>query len=226
MMRLTKRVWFVLWFAVLAALLACNVSGVAGPDAVQATVNAALTQIPPTEAPATAAPVTDTPVPGTATLTETPTVTLTATMTSTPVTPSPTSIPCNAAAFVKDVTYPDNAAVIAGANFTKTWRLQNVGSCSWTSGYRLIFDHGDRMSAPDSVQVTSGEIPPGAKVDVSVDLKAPGDPGTYQGYFRLRSSDGVVFGIGPGADGAFWVKIKANLLELHIDPFIIVTLSP
>ena len=225
-MNVAKRSWLLLWAVVLAGLLACNVSTAAAPDAVQATVNAALSQIPPTIPPVTAAPPTDTPVPASATTTETPTVTPTATVTATPVTPSATPKPCNAAAFVKDVTYPDNAEVIVGSNFTKTWRLQNVGSCSWTSGYRLIFDHGDRMSAPDSVMVTSGEIPPGAKVDVSVDLKGPAEVGTYQGYYRLRSSDGVVFGIGPAADTAFWVKIKTKFLLLHIEPIIIVTLGP
>jgi hypothetical protein len=223
-MKSSKTSWLMLWVVVMAGLLACNVSTAAAPDVVQATVNAALSQIPPTLPPATAAPASDTPAP--ATVTETPTITPTSTVTATPVTPSATPKPCNAAAFVKDVTYPDNSAVIIGANFTKTWRLKNVGSCSWTSGYRLIFDHGDRMSAPDSVMVTSGEIPPGANVDVSVDLKGPAEVGTYQGFFRLRSSDGVVFGIGPAADGAFWVKIKTELLLLHIDPFIIVTLGP
>ena len=225
-MREPKRIWYLGWIVLLAAMLACNAGDAGGTDSVKQTVDAALSQTPATQAAATAAPPSSTPDAGTATATETATLTATATMTTTPVTPSPTSIPCNAAAFVKDVTYEDNSKVIAGLGFTKTWRLQNVGSCSWTSGYRLIFDHGDRMSAPDSVQVTSGEIPPGAKVDVSVDLKAPSDPGTYQGFFRLRSSDGVVFGIGPGADGAFWVKIKSQLLELHLDPLIIVTISP
>ncbi|MCJ7513005.1 MAG: NBR1-Ig-like domain-containing protein [Anaerolineales bacterium] len=109
-----------------------------------------------------------------------------------------------------------------GASFTKTWRLKNVGTCTWTSGYELIFDSGDRRSAPDSLTLTGGAVPLGETVDVSVGLKAPGEAGTYQGYFKIRNPSGVVFDIGPAASGAFWVKIKATkLLLLRLTLFIL-----
>jgi hypothetical protein len=124
-------------------------------------------------------------------------------------TPSPTltSRPCNQAVFIADVTIPDGSEIETNANFTKTWRLQNTGSCTWTSGYHVIFETGDRMGAPDAVAVTGGTVPNGGSVDVSVALKAPGSAGTYRGNFRLRSSDGVVFGIGGGIP--FYVEIVA-----------------
>jgi hypothetical protein len=214
--------------AILALVpLACNLSAMqegAVDAAVAETLTAAASQtrapeIATTEAPA---PPSDTPVPPTDT--EAPTATETFTPTAT-VTQTPQ--PCDAAAFVKDVTYPDGEKVYTNGNFTKTWRLKNVGTCTWTSGYRLIFDSGDRMGAPNAVQVTGGTVPPGASVDVSVDLKAPADEGTYQGYFKLRNPSGVVFGIGPAASGAFWVKVKAEkLLLLMPTMMIIVTLIP
>ena len=108
-----------------------------------------------------------------------------------------------------DVNYPDNTKVALDTDFTKTWRLKNVGTCTWTSGYKLVFENGDRMSAPDSKSFTSGSVAPGGTVDVSVDLTAPDDEGTYQGNFRLKESGGVLFGIGPAGTAAFWVKIKA-----------------
>jgi hypothetical protein len=40
-------------------------------------------------------------------------------------------------------------------------------------------------------------------------LVAPGAPGTYQGYFRLKAPDGSIFGIGSSASTAFWAKIEA-----------------
>ena len=142
-----------------------------------------------------------------ATLTEPP-PSATSSPTGTPLpTTTPTQIPCNRASFVKDVNYPDNEEVGIGANFTKTWRLKNNGSCTWTSGYSLIFDHGDRMNAPDSVQLTSGTVPPGGTVDVSVNLKAPDSSGTYQSFFKLRASDNNVFGVNADGQGPFWVKI-------------------
>lgn len=127
------------------------------------------------------------------------------TATNTPA-PTPTGPPCNRLSFVKDVTVPDDAEMSPGEKFTKTWRLKNTGSCTWTSGYDLVFDHGDSMGAPPSVQITTGTIAPGQEVDVSVELTAPDDPGTYQGYFKLRSTEGIVFGWGDESK-PFWVKI-------------------
>jgi len=151
-----------------------------------------------------------------------PVITLTNTVvpTLTPIPPTSTNTtiptPCNQAQFVSDVNYPDGTEVTINTNFTKTWRLTNVGSCTWTSGYKLIFDSGDRMSAPDETVLTSGSIPPGATADISVQLKAPSSAGTYKGYFRLKSPDNVVFGINGAANEAFWLQISAKGLTFTI----------
>ena len=118
-----------------------------------------------------------------------------------------TPIPCNRATFGKDVTYPDNTAVAPGEVFTKTWEIKNTGSCTWTSGYVLLFDSGDQMSAPATASITSGSVAPGATVSISVQLTAPTTPGTYQGNFKLRSPDNIVFGINTDGQGPFWVKV-------------------
>ena len=124
---------------------------------------------------------------------------------SAPVTPGPTV--CNQAQMVADVSIPDNTSLAAGSTFTKTWRLKNVGSCTWTSAYNLIFDHGERMDVPQSASLTNVNIPPGSTVDLSINLRAPANPGTYQGDFKLRSPEGTPFGIGSNGQGSFWVKI-------------------
>jgi hypothetical protein len=147
--------------------------------------------------------------------TKTPTATKTPTSTLTP-TPTLTPVPCNWAQFIADVNYPDDSEMGPSDHFTKTWRLKNIGSCTWTSGYSLVFDSGDRMGAPDSQQLTAGTVAPGATVDVSVDLLTPDEPGTYQGFFKLRASDSSVFGIGADANGAFWVRIM--VVEPAVDP--------
>ena len=91
----------------------------------------------------------------------------------------------------------------------KTWRLRNNGSCTWTTGYTLVFYNGDAMSGPASSPITSGSIAPGSTVDISVSLIAPTTPGTYKGNWRLRNSGGAQFGIGTNADQSFWVQIKS-----------------
>ncbi len=145
---------------------------------------------------------------------DTATNTLLPSVTSTSFVPSvtPTSVPCNWAQFVADVNYPDGTELGLSNSFTKTWRLKNIGSCTWTSGYSLVFDHGDQMSAPASQQLTTGTVAPGGTIDVSVNLKTPNVAGTYQGFFKLRASDSAVFGIGTDANTAFWVKVVAKAI--------------
>jgi len=106
------------------------------------------------------------------------------------------------AVLVEDVTYPDNAIVNAGETFTKTWKLQNAGSCTW-SGYTVAFVSGDRMDSPDSVPVTETER--GKDVEVSVDLTAPSTDGTYRGNFELRNAEGE--SVSMGSESIFWVQI-------------------
>jgi len=145
----------------------------------------------------------------------TPTATLqpTSTQTLIPTNPPPppaTAKPvrCNWARFETDVTIPDDTLIAAATGFAKTWRLENVGTCDWTSGYRMVFDHGDRMDAPDWMQLTTAVIKPGDTIDVTINLQSPAAHGTYQGYYKLRSPEGTLFGIGADANTAFWVRIK------------------
>ena len=97
-----------------------------------------------------------------------------------------------------------------GEQFTKTWRLQNSGSCPWTLGYLLYFESGDALGGPASMDLTSDVIQPGETLDVSVDLVAPLETGSYQGNWMIRNVKGDGFGIGEYSK-AFWVKI--NVVE-------------
>lgn len=121
--------------------------------------------------------------------------------------PTNTPQPCNRASFVEDITVPDNTNFTVGKAFTKTWKLKNVGSCTWTSGYQLVFDSGDLMGGPASQQLTAGTVAPGETIDVSVNLIAPAAPGTYKGNWKLKEPGGAIFAL---STGAFWVQIKAT----------------
>jgi len=138
-------------------------------------------------------------------LTQAPTRTSAPALTQAPTwTPSPSPLPCNLAHFVADVTVPDGTAMAPGEAFTKTWRLQNVGSCPWEN-YSLVFDHGVLMGGPREVPLDE-TVRPGETVEVSVELFAPQEAGVYQGFWRLRSPSGGTFGVGPAGD-PFWVSI-------------------
>lgn len=109
---------------------------------------------------------------------------------------------CDDADFVTDVTIPDGTVLDPNESFTKTWRLKNSGTCSWTPSYAVVFSNGDSMSGP-STQALTGNVNPGQTMDISVDLKAPSSPGNYQGYWKLRNAAGVTF-------ATFYVDIKVS----------------
>ena len=132
------------------------------------------------------------------------------TATSTPTlvldTPSPR---CNMAApgIPIDVTIPDDTQMYPGQAFTKTWRLENIGECTWTKNYSLKFFSGDPMDALQQLPLPQ-DVPPGTSIDVSVDMIAPQQPGKYQGNWKLMDAGGYEFGIGPNGDSPFWVRIE------------------
>jgi hypothetical protein len=123
-------------------------------------------------------------------------------------TPAPV-VYCNAAAFISDVSVGDGTVIGAGDDFTKIWRLQNVGTCTWSPSYALVFTSGDRLSAPGSVGLP-GYVNPGQSIDLGVDMTAPGSNGKYLGYWKLRDPSGNLFGIGTQAQTAFWVSIRVS----------------
>jgi hypothetical protein len=124
---------------------------------------------------------------------------------------------CDQAQFVRDVTIPDGTAYSPGASFTKTWRLKNVGTCTW-SGYSLVFDSGDQMNGSSPTAIAT--VTPGQEVDISVTLTAPATAGSYRGYWRIRSASGVLIPVLGGTQGkSFFVDIEVVVsssgLDLH-----------
>jgi hypothetical protein len=133
-------------------------------------------------------------------------------------TPSPTDqdADCNRVEFVDDVTVQDGTEYGPGASFTKTWRLRNAGTCPWTSEYALVFVDGDQMGGPVEMPLPSA-VAPESSFDLSVNLTAPQDSGSYQGNWQLRDPDGVIFGIGEEADESFWVQIVVVIPTEDLD---------
>ena len=136
------------------------------------------------------------------------------TVTGTPPTATPTATgtiqpnACDRAQFVADVTVPDGTSFAPGIGFTKTWRLKNVGTCTWTN-YSIMFDTGEKMGGPDSALIPT-TVAPGQTVDITLNLTSPTTAGTYRGYWKLKNNTGVPFGIGSAGTKSFWVEIKVS----------------
>ena len=121
-------------FAIIFLLAACNLPSRAPateePNAVftaaALTVQAMSTQATPFNTP------TIPPPPATNTAVSFPTLTRAPSTAAVPPTAA-----CDLASFVKDMSIPDGSVFTPGATFTKTWRLENAGTCTW-SGYSLL----------------------------------------------------------------------------------------
>jgi hypothetical protein len=123
-------------------------------------------------------PPTNTPVPPTLTVTPSPSV----------PTASPTPTCTTGAAFIADVTIPDGTVLAPNTSFVKTWRIRNAGTCDWGPGLTLVFVGGTQLGGP-----TTLAFPPtnaGAMRDISLNLKAPAEAGTYEGKWYLRDAEG------------------------------------
>jgi hypothetical protein len=201
-------------------LSACNLSAAnptqIGPDQINTiaaqTVEALTTQMAPP--PATA---TNTPEPPTATpqVTETPTLLIPtlnltpgalATNTLIPIATLPGSTECNKVFFLSDVNVPDGTTIKSGATFTKTWKIQNSGSCTWTTLYSAVPFSNDPTSpaiSGDNEYRLKANVMPGGILEVSVQMIAPKEEGTYTQVWKMQDDQGNYFGIG-GAAGAGW----------------------
>ncbi|NOY99434.1 MAG: hypothetical protein GXP40_09595 [Chloroflexi bacterium] len=131
--------------------------------------------------------------------------------TEAPATDTPQTTPATAtnkeckdrALFIEDVTVPDNTKFEPGESFVKTWRLRNIGGCTWGPGYTLVFVRGDQMNSPASIPLS--ETAPRDTLDISVDLVAPSTDGVFTGYYELHNPAGETIPV--GELDHVWLKI-------------------
>ena len=118
------------------------------------------------------------------------------TVTGTPPTATPNTgalgFGCNNLAIVRDVNYPSGTTVKAGDTITKTWKVQNTGSCDWNINYALVIVQDENFRS------TWGRIgkvvAPGSWAEISVVLEMPKHDGTFTGSWRLADAGGNAFG--------------------------------
>jgi len=107
-------------------------------------------------------------------------------------------------------TYPDGSNVAPGATFQKSWELQNSGTTTWTTDYRLVFVSSsfpnEHLGSPDVVSLSKA-VDPGETIDISVPLTAPQTPGQYKVTWRLLNPQGQSVSV-DGYD--LWVLINVG----------------
>lgn len=148
---------------------------------------------------------------------EPPTPTVTISPTASVVTPTPTVSPtgvypfpyitwtpstCDYSAFLADLDIVDYSKVYPGTVFTKTWRIKNIGTCTWTTQYRFQYISGNPMGA-DTIFLPRN-VAPGDTIDLSMQMKAPDIEEDYSNFWRLRNTAGEIFGT------TFYVAIEVS----------------
>jgi hypothetical protein len=178
----------------MAIVLACGISfgdtGLSDTEKLQTAVAATIAANQPAQIVPTAAPPTLQPT--------------TAPANTAVVPPTATPLPCNQAQFVSE-TIPDGTEFNVGQDFDKSWRLKNIGTCTWNTNYKIIFADGDKMGGPSSKNITIS-VAPGEQHDFLVDLTAPNTAGTYKGFWQIVDDQGKVF------VHNLWVEIKAKAI--------------
>ena len=107
-----------------------------------------------------------------------------------------------------DITIPDNMVLHPGQAFSKTWSLENIGSCTWTEDYAVVWFSGEQMGfSGQRMQHIEKSVVPGQSIKLTLDLIAPTEPGVHQGNWKLRNPEGDLFGIGPDGNSSFWARI-------------------
>lgn len=146
---------------------------------------------------------------GSSTLTWIGSATASLAVTGSTATPTIEPLPCDKAEFIANLNVPPGTVMAPNTEFIKTWRLKNVGSCSWTTSYRVQLLAGERMNAPFSVRLPVN-VAPGQTFDVSLYMTAPSTIGAHRGYWILHNDTGEEFGIGPQGNQPWFVDIVVS----------------
>jgi hypothetical protein len=117
---------------------------------------------------------------------------------------------CDKSAFMADLDIVDYSFVYPGTNFTKTWRIKNIGTCTWTTKYRFQYISGNPMGA-DTIYLPRS-VAPGDTIDISLNMRAPDIDEDYSNFWRLRNAAGEIFGT------TFYVAIEVSKSRVSVTP--------
>jgi len=112
----------------------------------------------------------------------------------------------DSAVFLADVTIPDNTELEAGEAFTKTWSIQNTGTCTWGPGYELDFVSGE-FSEVVSLEDPFPDVEPAETVELSVGASAPTTADIHKGAWVIKRPEGDNVLLEAGDTFDLWVIV-------------------
>lgn len=108
----------------------------------------------------------------------------------------------NAMRFLSDVTVPDGSKIPPDTEFVKTWRVFNIGTCTWTKDYFLKYRDGTALGV-QRIPVIE-EVLPGSDYEFTAVLKSPSEVGIARTSWQMMTPEGKSFG------QTVWVNIEVT----------------
>jgi hypothetical protein len=99
---------------------------------------------------------------------------------------------CYNSALVSDVTIPNGTEFEPGDDFTKTWQIENTGTCDWNENFRIKFVGGDLFGS-DTTK-THRYTRSGETINISLNMTAPNGSGPVTSSWRMADDSGTAFG--------------------------------
>ncbi len=130
---------------------------------------------------------------------------------------SPTAS-CYGLAFANVETIPDGTKMKAGQKFTKSWTVQNTGSCGWQAGFKFTLISGNPMGG--STLTLPIVVSPQAQYQISIPMIAPATAGEVKGTWRMEDASNSFFG------ESIWVDIVVEGVTGTKTPSVTATPTP
>jgi hypothetical protein len=99
---------------------------------------------------------------------------------------------CYNATLVSDVTIPSGTEMNPGDAFTKTWEIQNSGTCEWTKDFKITHVGGELLGS-DTTKIRKF-VKDGTTTKISLDMIAPNGSGTMTSSWQMADNTGTLFG--------------------------------
>ena len=114
----------------------------------------------------------------------------------------------NRARFVSDITIPDGTVVHPGQWITKTWELENYGTCSWNKNYKVVWSDENYNNSQKLFDI-GVDLQPGERGEISVTFPVQGEGATHIS-FVLADTNGQTFGLGERGRGDLYIEYNAE----------------
>ena len=112
------------------------------------------------------------------------------------------------ARFVNDVNIPDGTVVTRGEWITKTWTLENYGTCPWSENYKVVWADPNLQNRQQLFDIGTA-LQPGEQAEISVTFPVQGDGLTHIS-FLLANTEGQTFGLGPQMRGDLYIEYRVQ----------------